>query len=102
MVHILVHQAGLHSEDVVIFIAVIKKELVRDRKKSVCVQLFFSSDGLDIDKETLLGPLPQVLDPLQLAAVECEARPGSQLQQGTGDRHEHQHVEAAQAQRRSP
>lgn len=50
----------------------------------------------------LLGTLPQGLDPLQLAAVKREARPGSQLEKGTSDRHKHQHVEAAQTQRRSP
>lgn len=50
----------------------------------------------------LLGTLPQGLDPLQFAAVKCEARPGSQLEKGTSDRHKHQHVEAAQTQRRSP
>lgn len=65
-----------------------------------CVQLrpsFFSSYGLDIDEVSLLGALPQGLDPLQFAAVKCEAGPGGQLQEGTGDRHKHQHVEAAQA-----
>lgn len=62
----------------------------------------FSSYGLDIDEVAVLGPLPQALDPLQLAAVKLEARPGGQLEQGAGDRHEHQHVEAAQTQRRSP
>ena len=66
------------------------------------MRLLFSSYGLDIDEVAVLGPLPQGLDALQLAAVQCEARPGGQLQQGTGDRHEHQHVEAAQAQGRRP
>lgn len=61
------------------------------------MQLHPASYGLDIDKVAMLGPLPQGLDPLQLAAVKCEARPGGQLEQGTRDRHEHQHVEAAQA-----
>lgn len=50
----------------------------------------------------LMGALPQGLDALQLAAVKREARPGSQLEKGTGDRHKHQHVEAAQTQGRSP
>lgn len=56
-----------------------------------------SSYGLDIDEVALLGALPQALDSLQFAAVKCEAGPGGQLEQGTGDRHKHQHVEAAQA-----
>lgn len=50
----------------------------------------------------LLGTLPQGLDPLQLATVKREAGPGGQLEKGTGDRHKHQHVEAAQTQRWSP
>lgn len=82
-----------------------QRDYKTDHFKSVCVQLhaaLFSSYGLDIDKVALLVPLPQGLDPLQLAAVEGEARPGCQLEQGTGDRHEHQHVEAAQAHGRSP
>lgn len=54
----------------------------------------FSSYGLDINEMAVLGTLPQGLDPLQLAAVKCEARPGSQLEKGTSDRHKHQHVEA--------
>lgn len=49
-----------------------------------------------------MGALPEGLDPLQLAAVKREARPGGQLEKGTSDRHKHQHVEAAQTQRRSP
>lgn len=77
-----------------------------EAKKKVSVCSFrpapSGSYGLDIDKVAVLGPLPQALDPLQLAAVKCEARPGGQLEQGAGDRHEHQHVEAAQTQRRSP
>ncbi|TNN84838.1 hypothetical protein EYF80_004883 [Liparis tanakae] len=60
------------------------------------------SYGLDIDEVAMLGPLPQGLDPLQFSSVKGEARPGRQLEQGTGDRHEHHHVEAAQAERRSP
>lgn len=66
----------------------------------VHVQLYpalFSSYGLDIDEVAMLGPLPYVLDSLQFTAVKCEARPRGQLEQGTGDRHKHQHVEAAQA-----
>lgn len=62
----------------------------------------FSSYGLDIDKVAVLRSLSQGLDPLQLVAMKREARPGGQLEQGTGDRHKHQHVEAAQAQRRLP
>lgn len=50
----------------------------------------------------MLGPLPQGLDRLQFSSVKGEARPGRQLEQGTGDRHEHHYVEAAQAERRSP
>lgn len=71
---------------------------------SVCSFRSFPSCsyGLDINEMALLGTLPQRLDPLQLAAVKREARPGSELEEGTGDRHKHQHVEAAQTQRRSP
>lgn len=61
-----------------------------------------ASYGLDIDQVAVLRPLPQGLDSLQLAAVKSEARPGGQLEQGAGDRHKHQHVEAAETQRRSP
>lgn len=58
------------------------------------------SYGLDADEVAGLGPLPQGLDGLQFAAMEGETGPGGQLEQGTGDRHEHQHVETAQAERR--
>ena len=74
------------------------------QKVSVCSFKPFPSCsyGLDIDKVAVLGPLPLGLDPLQLAAMKREARPGGQLDEGTGDRHKHQHVEAAQTQRRGP
>lgn len=62
----------------------------------------FSSYGLNINEMALPRALPEGLNPLQLAAVEREARPGGQLEEGTSDRHKHQHVEAAQAQRRGP
>lgn len=81
-------------------------EIVIDTIQKVSVRSFRPSPscsyGLDIDKVAVLGPLPRGLDPLQLAAMKREARPGSQLDEGTGDRHKHQHVEAAQTQRRGP
>lgn len=66
------------------------------------MRLSSGSDGFDVDEVAVLGPLPLGLDSLQLSAVEREAGPGGQLEQGAGDRHENQHVETAQAERRSP
>lgn len=73
-------------------------------KVSVCSfrSFPFSSYGLNVNELALPRALPEGLNPLQLAAVEREAGPGGQLEEGTGDRHQHQHVEAAQPQRRRP
>lgn len=76
-----VHQAGLQSVDIrtafcFILLLSVTKVIVKWTTESVSVQLQatpVSSYGLDIDKVAMLGPLPQGLDPLQLAAVKREA-----------------------------